>query len=108
VQAGPPDQISLDLIWQPLQSVHYPFKVFNHVLDAQGQLAAQQDDWTHPLMTCWAPGAYYLDRHTIPLDPNVAAGQYTLNVGLYSPETGERVPVDTGDDHLRLQSINLP
>jgi hypothetical protein len=69
------------------------------LLDSAGNVAAQVDavplDGARP-MTSWLPGEYLSDSYTLALPTGLAAGVYRLEVGLYRPETGERLPVTTG------------
>jgi hypothetical protein len=42
----------------------------------------------------WEPGEYIVDRRWLRLfQPNIPAGTYQPNVGLYTPEDGIRAPV---------------
>jgi hypothetical protein len=89
-------QVTIDWYWQRADQVDHPYVVFNHVLDAQGQIVAQQDSRPQagqPLMTCWQPNEIYADRHVIDLPADLPAGTYRLQMGLYDVVTGQRVPV---------------
>jgi len=109
------DQLILTLYWRDLRQVDQPYVVFNHVIDANGQIVAQTDGRPQagsPLMTCWQPGEVYLDRHVIPLGSQVASGQYRLSIGLYDAQTGARVPaINAADgaqvDHVETGPISL-
>jgi hypothetical protein len=76
----------------PGQSYH----VFTHLLTADNRLVAQQDSApvyeTYPTNQ-WQVGQYVLDEHLIPIDAATPPGRYWLKVGLYTPETGERLMV---------------
>ncbi|NDJ59685.1 MAG: hypothetical protein GYB67_01090, partial [Chloroflexi bacterium] len=41
----------------------------------------------------WSPGEQINDRLPLDLPPDVPPGEYTLTVGFYRPDTGERMPV---------------
>jgi hypothetical protein len=77
------------------------YTVFAHLLDQDGQLVAQQD--SEPVggsrpTTSWSPGEVIVDRLGILIPPNLNGGEYQLVVGMYQPDTGERLPVrDLGD-----------
>jgi hypothetical protein len=43
------------------------------------------------------PGMTIADTHTIQLPPDLPAGSYEVRVGLYDPESGERLSVVGGD-----------
>ena len=88
--------------------------VFVHLLDASGQLAAQHDGppvgGRYPL-AAWVPDEPVPDTHTLFLDPALPAGTYTLQVGVYTWPTFERLPAwdPTGnrmpDDVIRLDTV---
>jgi hypothetical protein len=85
--AGGPSQL-LTLYWQALAETETDYTVFVHLLDGQGQIAAQRDvqpnDGAYPT-SLWAAGEYVSDDHPFTLP----SGTYGLEVGLYLPETGE-------------------
>jgi 4-amino-4-deoxy-L-arabinose transferase-like glycosyltransferase len=102
--------LTIDWYWQRANQVDHPYVVFNHVLAAQGQIAAQQDSPPQagqPLMTCWQPNEVYQDRHVIDLKPDLPPGPLVLEMGLYSPQTNQRVPVlqadGTQSDHVVIE-----
>ncbi len=43
--------------------------------------------------TLWTPGQEVVDGHDIALPADLAAGEYELWVGLYNPQTGQRLAV---------------
>jgi hypothetical protein len=49
----------------------------------------------------WLPGDIVPDVHHVPLDPNVPAGTYHLQVGMYRWPSMERLPVwdEDGVEH---------
>ncbi len=97
---------TLALAWQALAPIDRPYTVFIHVLDAAGQLVTQIDSepqqgrYATPL---WQPGEFILDNYTLSLAP----GTYTLRLGLYVPETGQRLEV-AGGDYLELSNVVVP
>jgi hypothetical protein len=92
----PNQTLTFTLQWQSLDSVDRDFTVFNHLLDSEGKIRAQQDampqEGRYPT-AMWDPGEIVLDTHSIRLPPDLEPGQYTLRIGLYEPETGQRLPV---------------
>jgi hypothetical protein len=106
-------QFTIDWYWQRGQQVDHPYVVFNHVLDAQGQIVAQQDgppQGGQPLMTCWQPDEIYQDRHVIDLT-GVPPGSYVLEMGLYNAQANQRVPVVNADgtqtDRVAIEAREL-
>ena len=107
------DTLILDLFWQANQSPNSDYVVFVHLLGTEEQLIANQD--TPPLdgrfpTSAWLPNDIIPDRHILPLDPDTK-GTYQLNIGLYHPQTGERLPILTNEgtpapnNSLPLQTI---
>ena len=92
--AGAP--LSVTLVWQAVRQPEKDYTGFVQVLDAQGQLVAQQD---HPLTnnflpsTRWQPGLTLADAYQIDLPADLAVGVYRVIVGLYDATTGVRLPL---------------
>ena len=103
-------QLTIDWYWRRADQIDHPYVVFNHVLDAQGQIAAQQDgppQAGQPLMTCWQPNEVYQDQHVIELKSDAPPGPYAVELGLYNAQTNQRVPVLQSDgtqtDHVVIE-----
>jgi hypothetical protein len=93
--------LPITLFWHALELVPDRYSVFIHLLDAGGTLRAQID--SPPLAgarptTGWLPGEYLTDPYSLVLPADLPPGTYRLEVGLYRPETGERLPVAGADD----------
>lgn len=71
------------------------YKVFCHLLSEDRELIAQQDDFPiqglRPTST-WREGEMIEDSYAIHLDDSVAPGEYELSIGMYDPESMERLP----------------
>lgn len=113
---APGDLLRVTLYWHARAAVSGDYKVFVHVLDANGAVAAQDDSvplgWTYPTSQ-WQPGQYIRDEHILALDRNMPRGDYTLCVGMYDPETGVRLVVtDAGgvalpDGRIELRVVKV-
>ena len=111
--AGEP--VPLVLYWKANRPVETDYTVFAHLWDSQGRLIAQKD--SPPVqgnlpMSFWVPGVMVQDRYEIMLPPNPPAGSYRIMIGLYQPESGERLlPQSFGgqviDRALQLATITL-
>ena len=109
-----PEQLTLTLHWQALSRPDKSYKFFIHLLDAaSGELVAQADfvprDWTYPT-NWWEAGEVVVDTAVLPLE-TVGSGTYQLLVGIYDPDSGERLLVTTPEnsnpaDALLLTEIN--
>jgi hypothetical protein len=112
----PGSLIHINLYWQAQQPPEDSYTAFVHLLNEAGELVSNHDS---PPMTgryptdLWQPGETVLDVHPLHLPPDLPAGQYTLLVGFYRPETGERLPVKDADGNegpnglLFLESITI-
>jgi hypothetical protein len=90
------DAARVTLHWQALRRMEESYKFFVHLVDAEsGTLAAQVDvvplDWTHPT-TEWQAEEIVSDQLVLPLE-EVPPGRYRLWVGVYHPDTGERLSI---------------
>jgi len=103
-EATPGGDVALTLYWQALGDAA-PFEgasgqelrdlvVFVQLLDAsgvvRGQVDAQPAAGARPTLG-WAPGEFITDAYTAPLDADAPPGVYRVVVGLYDPETMQRV-----------------
>jgi hypothetical protein len=98
--ANPRDVIQVELQWSATAALDTRYKVFLQLLRPDGTLAAQRD--SEPVngarpTTGWGVGEIIADRHGLALPPDLAAGSYTLILGLYDPNSGARLAVGTGD-----------
>lgn len=80
-------------------------RVFTHLLGPDGKVAAQDDQWpcdeTCPT-TSWLPGEVVTEVYTLQLGKDAPAGKYSLEVGLYDPETNDRARTAKNQDHIVL------
>jgi len=94
------ESLELTLYWQAERRMDVSYKVFVHLRDlASGTVVAQDDAvprrWTYPT-TWWERGEVVEDTVALSLD-GVSPGRYRLILGLYDPETGERLPASSDD-----------
>ena len=110
----PGETLTLTLYWQAEAEVDIRYTVFVHLVNAQGDVAAQHDSppANGSLPTdLWVSGEIIADSHPVSLPADLSPGMYTLRVGLYNPMTGERVPIRAPtaapDRALDLASIRV-
>ncbi len=88
-------RVPVTLYWQALAPVPTSYQIFVHLENKHG-LAAQSDGvpvcWSYPT-NLWRPGQIIADQHAISLPPHMLPGQYDLQVGLYLPDSGQRLDV---------------
>ncbi len=120
-ELGAGDTVDLTLYWQAQQSIGRRYKVFTHVLgevynpERGNFLWGQQDN--EPVggtraTSSWLVGEIIVDNYRIALDPWIPSGRYAIEIGLYQPATGERLPVLDGDgnavaDHVILTYVRV-
>jgi len=115
-EVRPASILRLTLYWQALAESETSHSVFTHLLDADSQIWAQHDGvpagGTRPT-TGWLPGEVIVDRHDLRVPPGALPGTYILEIGLYDPLTGERLPAiepdgrRLPDDRVILQALSL-
>jgi 4-amino-4-deoxy-L-arabinose transferase-like glycosyltransferase len=101
VSAHPGDLLYLTLLWQAITGIPEDYTVFTHLYDAQEEIWGQQDSpplcGTYPT-SLWLPGEKLLDRYEILVDPEAPTGEYLLAVGMYDPDTADRLEIAAGDE----------
>jgi hypothetical protein len=102
--------LPVTLVWQATTETEGDYKVFIHLLDANGQLVAQSDavpgNWTRPT-SGWQAGEFITDSHTLDLRPQLPPGEYRLVAGMYNAGSGQRLPVIPGGDSVELGKIQV-
>lgn len=110
---SPGESVNLILIWSPRGRPTHDYTVFVHLLDNRGQLREQADSppasGRYPT-SVWDAGEFIADLHTLSLKPDLPSGEYKVVIGLYDPQTGQRVPtVDENGtisgDHLTISGL---
>lgn len=93
--------LTLELYWQAMAPVGERYTVFTHLLGGynpatNGPVWAQDDqeplEGAYPTVA-WLPGRPLRDRYRLTLPPEIPPGDYELEVGMYQPTNGERLPV---------------
>ena len=98
------DTLTVKLQWQALSEITHSYKMFLHLLDAQGQIVTQLD--TLPQQgaaptTSWLPDEIITDELTMPIPhlPN----SYRLVVGWYDEKSGQRLQSATNDTVILIE-----
>jgi hypothetical protein len=113
--ALPGEPVRVALVWAAQAAVTQDLKVFVHLLDREDRLVAQSDG--RPVFgfyptTQWQPGDYVRDEHLVTLPGDLPPGHYRVVVGLYAPDTGERVAAALSgallpDDRVLLHDLRV-
>ncbi len=98
----------MTLIWSEPDIIPEDYTVFVHLLADDGSLVAQHDG--APLFgtrstSTWQPNEQLIDRHELVIAETGFAGNGRLFVGMYHPETVERLPFEHGDTALELMPV---
>ncbi len=103
--------VNLILYWRPDGPTGSHYSVFVHLIDHDGDILAQDDgepaSGEHPT-TSWVAGEIITDAHAFPFPAADAEGPFGLEVGLYDPLTGQRVPFVNADGKIIADHIVLP
>lgn len=88
--------LTLMLHWQALRRPAKSYKLFVHLLDPNNQAVVAQADfvprnWSYPT-NWWEVGEVVADEVGLDLTA-VSPGSYDLLVGIYDPDTGQRLPL---------------
>jgi hypothetical protein len=102
----PGQVLTYTLHWQAIDSIAQDYTVFNHLLDVEGNIVAQRDSMPqqdqYPT-SLWDAGEIVMDQRSIPLPTELEPGAYSLRIGLYESETGQRLPlVNEARDFVEL------
>lgn len=107
---------SLILVWQASEKPSSDYTVFVHLLKPDGSCCVWQQD-TMPRQnqyptSRWLPKEVVADLYEITLPPDLAPGEYPIEVGLYIAETGQRllleVPGEAEADRVLLRPLINP
>lgn len=100
----------LQLRWRADRTPDQKYKVFLQLLDSRDQVIAQRDaepaGESRPTDT-WNPGEVVLDNHGLLIPPGTPPGTYRRIVGMYDPETMERLKLPDGSDFLSLPPVTV-
>jgi hypothetical protein len=103
-------QLALTLQWHSAGPTSRPYTVYNHLLDREGALITQQDNW--PVAgqwpsTCWQAGETVIDQYDLSLPDGLTPGIYTLKTGLYDNRNGSRLTTPDGNDSVSF-TVEIP
>lgn len=117
----PGDHLRLDLYWVADGLVGEEYTVFTHLIGSAFNPASGGPVWAQhdqpPLgglcpTPFWRPASPIRDEYHLSVASDTPAGEYLLEVGMYRPATGERLPVsgdgaDVGERRILLGTLNV-
>ena len=111
------DSLQINLTWQALATIDQPYTIFVHLYDSDGHLISQNDgppvqgylptDW-------WQVHDQIQEQRHLHIPHDLSPGTYTLAVGLYNPQDGQRLTAIHANNHplpdnlYRFTQIQLP
>jgi hypothetical protein len=104
---------ALTLFWESLAQTETDYTIFVQLRNANNNTVASADHT--PFLGAvptsrWLPGAVIKDVTYLDIPPNLPPGEYRLAIGLYRPDTGQRLPVSgdtSGENAILLGPITL-
>jgi hypothetical protein len=114
-EVAPGEDLRLTLYWQATARIFARYTVFNHLVNAQGNMGGQQDDEPghgfHPTII-WQPEELITDTFTIAIHADAAPGSYRLMSGFYDQTSLQRLPALAADgaalsDYPQLAVITI-
>ncbi len=96
--------LAVTLYWQALAAPE-PLVRFVQLVGPDGRVYGQVDSapeqGQYPTAQ-WQPGEVVAEAVTFPVEASRPPGDYRLHIGLYRPDTGERLPLTAGGDHVEV------
>jgi hypothetical protein len=99
-EIDPGDSLRLILYWQATGDIEENYTVFTHLADSQDQIWGQKD--SQPMnglypTSHWQPERVIRDIYDVAVPEDTPAGQYVFFVGMYAPDSGERLAAFGGN-----------
>jgi len=109
-QFYPGGQLTVILYWEALQPVSTDYTIFTQLLGPDFQLHGQVDRQPlsgHFPTSRWMPGQKLFDKFVVDVSETAPPGEYTLLVGLYDLNTGQRASIVSNGRPLPDNAIRL-
>jgi hypothetical protein len=90
-----------------LSGTPLPLRFFAHLLNPDGSVRAAGDRLDVDPATL-RPGDTFIQVFELTMPADLPAADYLLQIGLYDPPSGVRLPLSAGPDALRLLTLSLP
>lgn len=102
--------LQLTLWWRAAEPVSGRYKVFTHLVGAEGHIWGQHDgepaNGTRPT-SGWDLGQLIRDPHALRVEPGTLPGEYRLMIGLYDGLTGQRLPVVSDEGVVENRALAI-
>lgn len=103
-------EVTFQMHWQALGRPAADYTVFAHIVDQEGNQVGGHDqpltDGYYP-SSFWEAGERITHVHRLEIASGLPAGSYQLQMGLYNPTSGERLPIRNADGQ-ELPYVEVP
>ena len=94
------EKLTIHPYWQAQTEMSISYKGFVHLLGPDGRVVAQRDEF--PLhgqrpTADWKKGEVIRDEWELAVPGDISPGEYRLEVGMYDPESGQRLTLRSAD-----------
>jgi mannosyltransferase len=97
------DAVRIELHWRVVAPPGRDLMIFVHLLDPNNRIVAQHDGPLAPVpTTAWQPDETHRSRAAALVPPDAPRATYRLLIGVYDPQTGERLRLDDGRDGVEV------
>lgn len=106
----PGETLTLTLWWEALMAPPIDYKVFTHLVLPPEATWAQMDSDPQrgaAKTSSWQPGQQIEDRYELTLPESAPAGVYFVEIGLYDPDTNDRLKVNFSDKGVVLGQVRV-
>jgi hypothetical protein len=106
----PGGTISVTLYWQALAPMQLDYSVFMHLTSTNGEISVKNDSlpYTSPKRTQrWTVGQVMKEVRALVIPDYVLPGLYAIDMGIFSMDTGDRLPLVTPDGHDISEQMTL-
>jgi len=106
--AKPGERFDLRLFWEVAERPPEDYTVFVHLLGADNTVWVTDDGYPAgtPTTALWA-GQILTDRHRLRVPDDMPPGWYSVEVGLYRLDTGERLALADGSDRALVPGFEV-
>jgi hypothetical protein len=106
----PGDEVATTLVWRAHAPIEADYTITVQLVGPDGRVYGQYD--APPLAgaaptSTWTPGEVLTDTYRFAVAAGAPPGEYRLMVGVYLPDSGERLPVRGGGDMVTLQQVAI-
>ena len=107
---SPGQGVHLLTYWRVTASLTPPLKLFVHILDQESRVVVGHDAFDVGVASL-RPGDVVVQLHPLPIPKDTAPGVYQVEIGVYHPDTMQRLSIYDGEavvaDRLLLEPIEI-